>query len=70
MYGDGPSFKQKRRATLAAVRTPSDFSKMQRVLDETLMADKEKNQKKELETIQNKYSASSYDVNIVPVNHI
>ncbi len=64
MYGDGPGSRAKRRATFSFSKTPLDITKMKKVLDETLLAEKERNQKKECDTLYNKYTAASYDVSL------
>lgn len=65
MYGDDPSFKCKHRLAFPMVRSAFDYGKMQRVLNETLMADKERNQKKMFEMIYNKLTVNTYDVFLI-----
>lgn len=65
IFADDPTSSMKRRNALLIKANPTDYSKMQKYMDEELKAEKEKEKlgKKDMEDIYNKYTVSAYIVN-------
>lgn len=67
MFADETPSSMKRRSTLAMLRSPTDYSRIQKIMNEEIKAEKEKSGKKD-EEIYNKYTASAYVV--IYISHL
>ena len=61
MFADDTSSSLKRRAMFSILRSPTDYARIQKIMDEEIKAEREKSGKKD-EEIYNKYTASAYVV--------